>query len=469
MHNNVILATDSYKASHWLQYPPGTEYVYCYVESRGGRYDRTVFFGLQAFLREYLATPITQADIDEAASFFATHGEPFYREGWEHILAAHGGKLPVEIRAAPEGLAIDTHNVLLTIVNTDPSCYWLPNYLETALLRAIWYPTTVCTVSFHGKIAILEALRRSSDASEADGAASFKLHDFGARGASSHESAALAGMAHLVNFMGSDTIEGVLAARRYYDEPMAGFSIPAAEHSTITSWGRDGEVDAYRNMLRQFAKPGSMVAVVSDSYDLMSVVQTVWGGVLKQTILDSGATVVVRPDSGDPLTVPVDVLRALDAAYGSTVNGKGYKVLPPCIRVIQGDGINAESLRLLLETVMAAGYSVDNMAFGMGGGLHQLLNRDTQKFAMKCSAVCIGGVWHDVFKQPVTDPGKHSKRGRFALVSAPDGGFRTVPQADGQDDLLRPAYRDGDILQQTTFAQVRERAHKAAARLAGCA
>ena len=275
-------------------------------------------------------------------------------------------------------------------------------------------------------------------------------------------------MAHLVNFMGTDTIEGVLAARRYYDEPMAGFSIPAAEHSTITSWGREGEVDAYRNMLRQFAKPGSMVAVVSDSYDLMHVVDTVWGGVLKDTILASGATVVVRPDSGDPLSVPVDVLRALDAKFGSTVNSRGYKVLPPCIRVIQGDGINAQSLPLLLDAVMAAGYSVDNIAFGMGGGLHQLVNRDTQKFAMKCSAVCIDGVWRDVFKQPITDPGKGSKRGRFALLASPGGGYQTVPSAAGQDDLLQPTYRDGEVLRQDTFAQVRERAHHTAARLAGC-
>ena len=456
MHN-IILATDSYKASHWVQYPPGTQHAYSYIESRGGSYDRTVFFGLQAFLRQYLSQPITQADIDEAADFFAAHGEPFNRDGWAHILGAHGGRLPVEIKAAPEGLAIDTHNVLLTISNTDPRCFWLPSYLETALLRAIWYPTTVCTVSFASKVAILRAFGRSSDLPGADNPAAFKLHDFGARGATSGESAALAGMAHLVNFSGSDTVEGVLAARRYYDEPMAGFSIPAAEHSTITSWGREREVDAYRNMLRQFAKPGSTVAVVSDR----------WGGVLKQTILGSGATVVVRPDSGDPLRVPIDVLRALDGAFGSAVNGKGYKVLPPAIRVIQGDGINAQSLPLLLDAVMAAGYAVDNIAFGMGGGLHQMLNRDTQRFAMKCSAVCIDGVWQDVFKQPVTDPGKGSKRGRLALLATPGGGYQTVPAAAGQDDLLRPAYRDGALLEQTAFPLVRERAHRAAMRLAG--
>ena len=97
-----------------------------------------MFFGLQAFLRGYLSRPLTQADIDEAAAFFAAHGEPFNQDGWQHILAAHGGRLPVEIKAAPEGLVVGTHNVLATVVNTDPRCWWLPAYLETSLLCAVW-------------------------------------------------------------------------------------------------------------------------------------------------------------------------------------------------------------------------------------------------------------------------------------------------------------------------------------------
>ena len=465
MFDNIILTTDSYKASHYLQFPPGTEFTHYYIESRGGLYDRTLFFGLQAFLRQTLARPITREHIEEAASFFAAHGEPFNRAGWEHILTTHAGRLPVEIKAAPEGSVIGTHNVLATIVNTDPACFWLPGYLETALLRATWYPTTVATISFHAKLAILRALARSSDIPADQHPAAFKLHDFGARGATSQESAALAGMAHLVNFSGTDTIEGILAAQRFYDEPMAGFSIPAAEHSTITAWGREGELDACRNMLRQFAKPGAMVAVVSDSYDLMHVVRTVWGGTLKDEILNSGATLVVRPDSGDPLTVPIDVLRALDEAFGTTTNSKGFRVLPSCIRVIQGDGINGGSLPVLLDNILSAGYSADNIAFGMGGGLHQMLNRDTQKFAMKCSAARVRGAWQDVFKSPAADQGKRSKSGRFALLQTTEG-YATVTLADRQTgDVLQPVYRDGSLLQQSTFAEIRARAQAAASKL----
>src|SRR5581483_294412 len=267
MHHldNLILNTDSYKASHWLQYPPETDATFFYVESRGGQYDKTLFFGLQAILKEYLSRPVTYTDVDEAKAFFAQHGEPFNEAGWRWIVDAHKGRLPLRIRAVPEGSVVSTHNALVTIESTDPDSFWVPSYVETLLLR-MWYPVTVATLSWHLKQLIGGFLERTSD--DPAGQLPFKLHDFGARGVSSTESAGLGGAAHLVNFHGTDTLSGILTARAYYHEPMAGYSIPAAEHSTITSWGREREVDAYRNMLDQFAQPGRIVAVVSDSYDI---------------------------------------------------------------------------------------------------------------------------------------------------------------------------------------------------------
>jgi len=409
-------------------------------------------FGLQIFLKEYLSTPITLADIEEADQFWKAHGEPFYREGWEYILCNHAGKLPVSIKAVPEGTVVSGKNVLVTIVNTDPKCWWLPSFLETALLRAVWYPTTVATQSYMCKQIILAALEKSSDDLSQ---VAFKLHDFGGRGASSMETAAIGGAAHLVNFMGSDTVSGVLAARKYYGAPMAAFSIPAAEHSTITSWGRDHEVDAFRNMLKLFAKPGSIVAVVSDSYDLMNAVNSLWGEKLKDEVINSGATIVVRPDSGDPLTVPIEVVKALADKFGFTVNSKGYKVLPNCVRVIQGDGITVDTLPIILDNLLAAGFAADNIAFGMGGGLLQMVNRDTLRFAMKCSAICIKGEWHDVYKDPKTDPKKVSKRGRLALIN--DGnGWETVPlEGNAYKDQLVQVWRNGVLLRDWTFDQIR--------------
>ena len=468
--DNLLLNTDSYKASHWLQYPPGTDATFFYVESRGGTYDRTVFFGLQAILKEYLARPISHADVDEARELFAAHGEPFNDSGWRYIVDHHGGLLPIRIRAVPEGTVVPTHNALMTIESTDARAFWAPSYLETMLLR-IWYPVTVATISWHAKQTLRQFLERTSD--DPEGQLPFKLHDFGSRGVSSVESAAIGGAAHLVNFLGTDTVSGLQLAKAYYHEPMAGFSIPAAEHSTITSWGRDNEVHAYRNMLTQFAKPGAIVAVVSDSYDIYHAIKQHWGTTLRQEVIDSGATVVIRPDSGDPVAVVHQCLELLDDAFGHVVNGKGYKVLNH-VRVIQGDGINPTSIRAILERITSAGYATDNVAFGMGGALLQRLDRDTQKFALKCSAARVNGEWIDVYKDPVTDKGKQSKRGRMTLLRHREyGSFRTVPvpaQAasladveapSGFDDAMVTVWENGRLLHDDTFADIRARADAA--------
>lgn len=455
---NLILNTDSYKVSMFKQYPTGTTGVYSYIEARGGRFNETVFFGLQAFIKEYLLDPITQADIDIADEILTAHGEPFNREGWQYILDKCGGYLPVVIRAVPEGSVVPVKNVLCVIENTDRNVPWLTTWVETALLRAIWYPTTVATQSWNIKRVIAEYLEKTGDPSLID----FKLHDFGARGVSSLESAGLGSAAHLVNFMGTDTISGILAAREYYNAGVAGFSIPAAEHSTITSWGRENEVEAYRNMLNQFAKPGSIVAVVSDSYDIFNACENLWGGELRQQVIDSGATVVIRPDSGDPEAVCVKVIQILDKKFGHTVNSKGYKVLNN-VRIIQGDGVNESSIRCILGHFSVLGYSADNIAFGIGGTLLQRIDRDTQEWAMKCSAMEKDGKWFNVQKDPVTQSAKKSKAGRVTLYTNEAGeyvsGVEGVQPNQWSDkpwvEALREVYRDGKLIVEYTFDEVR--------------
>ena len=458
MFTNLILNTDSYKASHFLQYPAETEVVSSYIESRGGEFPQTLFFGLQAFIKEYLLKPVTTADIDEAEALFAAHGVPFFRQGWEQIVQQHGGFLPIEIEALPEGMIVPTGNALVQIRNTDPQAFWLTSYLETALLRAVWYPTTVATLSWQVKQSIRQSLETTCDnpANELP----FKLHDFGARGVSSHESAALGGMAHLVNFMGGDTVVALLAARKYYGADMAGFSIPAAEHSTITAWGREGEADAYANMLQQFGQAGKLLAVVSDSYDIYHAVSEIWGKQLRAQVESSGATVVIRPDSGVPEDIVPDVLQRLYAEFGGRVNSKGYKVLSDCVRVIQGDGVDVDSIGVILQRIQQAGFSTENVAFGMGGGLLQKVNRDTLRFAMKASAMQINGAWRDVYKQPITDSGKNSKRGRLAVIR--DAGVIKTIREDAlswESNLLRPVFRNGELVVDDSFETVRARSN----------
>lgn len=456
---NLILQTDSYKPTHWPQYPPKTQGILSYLESRGGQFAYTVFFGLQYILKEYLAGFRVQwDDIEQAKRLFSAHygnDKLFNESGWKLLMNRHHGKLPLRIRAVAEGSVVPTHNVLMTIENTDPDFYWLTNYVESLLLK-VWYPTTVATQSRTIKQLILNYLEWTGDPASIN----FKLHDFGYRGVSSEESAAIGGGAHLVNFMGSDTIAAITFLQKYYNTAtMPAFAIPASEHSTMTSWGEEHEADAMENMLDKY--PEGLVACVSDSYDIENACRNIWGTKLRDKILNRKGTLVIRPDSGDPKTIVMKCLTILGEQFGAPPNEKGFKVLHPNVRLIQGDGVNHHSINAILKAMMEEGWSADNIAFGMGGALLQQLNRDTQKFAIKCCNAVIDGKDVPVFKDPVTDTGKRSKRGRLALVMDSHGEYHTtqeVPGVANPDDLLETVFLNGKVVKEYTLESIRERA-----------
>jgi Nicotinic acid phosphoribosyltransferase len=457
---NRIIDTDSYKASHWLQYPPKTTRAFFYLESRGSDRDwnETVFFGLQYILKRYFTEKFTQEMVEEAREVIRAHGLPFNYEGWTRLIEKHGGRLPLRIRAVPEGSVVPLKNVLMTVETTDDEFFWLGSWFETQLMR-IWYPITVATQSRQIKRNVYRFLQETAD--DPDAEIAFKVHDFGSRGVSSCETAAIGGAAHLVNFLGTDTMSSLLLHRDFYNCETAGFSIPAAEHSTITAWGREGEAEAYRNMLKQFAKPGALVAVVSDSWNIFEAVEKIWGEKLKQEVVDSGATIVIRPDSGEPVEVVSKVARILGEKFGFETNSKGYKVLKN-VRIIQGDGVNEKSINDILTRLKSDGISASNIAFGIGGSLLQKVNRDTLKFAYKCSAIVVDGVLRDVYKEPITDAGKNSKRGRLDLIRDESGEYKTVKlentETQAENSVLRTVFENGEILIDDDLEEIRKRA-----------
>ena len=394
---------------------------------------------------------VTPEKIDEAESFCRAHfgQELFNRSGWEHILRAHGGKLPVTIAAVPEGAVIPESNVLLTIRNTDPRCAWLVNHLETLLVQ-LWYPSTVATISREMKKILLAALQKTGD----PGTLPHKLHDFGCRGAAMG-SAAIGGAAHLVNFQSTDTIAAIELLRRHYGADMPAVSVPAAEHSTICAWGENGEEDAYRHILKEF--PTGIVSVVSDSWDVMNACDRLWGGSLADEIIGKPRTLVVRPDSGDPTKTLSGVLNILARKLGFRYNAKGYKVLANHVRVIQGDGITRRSLPEILDVLIAENWSIDNLTFGSGGGLLTDCSRDTLRFAMKCCWTVRNGRPMDVSKRPRQDPSKSSKAGLLKLIrdDTVRGGYRTVPDDYPEPNVLGVVFRDGAILDRWTLNDIR--------------
>ncbi|AIT09992.1 nicotinate phosphoribosyltransferase [Candidatus Francisella endociliophora] len=466
-NNNLLLMTDSYKHSHPFQYPKDANYLHFYLESRGTANkdlgDYTRFFGLQYYIKKYLSQPITQQMIDETEKVLTEHGLVFYREGFEKIVKGYNGFLPIRIRAVKEGSLVPLHNALMTIESTDKELFWLPGILETLLLK-VWYPTTVATISFNMKQVIKEYLLETSENLDK---LDFMLHDFGYRGVSSEESARIGGAAHLTNFLGTDTLAALKMCREYYSEKIAGFSISASEHSTMTSWGvgSDCEKEAFENMIEQFGDRSVLYACVSDSWNFKKAIQT-WIS-LKDKVKDKKANLVIRPDSGDAIDNIIYALKELDKGYGSTINSKGYKVLDK-VALIQGDGVSVSLVKEILTAMKNHGFSADNIAFGMGGALLQgnhesSINRDSFKFAIKCSAIKRNDKLLGVKKEPITDLSKKSKQGRLDLIKDEKGNYKTIVLGDDyaigeyhSDTQLETYYENGNIMFNQTLDDIRK-------------
>lgn len=459
MENNILLKTDSYKVSHHKQYPKGTTTVYAYLESRGGDYPEQVFFGLQYILKKHLVGQIvTKESIEQAIQFWRQHFgyDIVDREMWEYIIEKYDGHLPIRIKAVPEGTVVPQGNVLMTIENTDPRCAALTTYLETILLQ-IWYPITIATNSREIKKILLRALKQTGTPAIIKN----QLHDFGFRGVSSYETAAIGSCAHLTSFYGTDTISGCVLAHNFYKaEEMSATSIPASEHSTMVSWTRSKEREAYENMLDMY--PRGTIACVSDSYDIYNACEHIWGEELHDKVLSRDGTLVIRSDSGDPLEVLPKLLDILYRQFDGETNAKGYKVLDKHIRLIQGDGVNMKSIKQIVDLLENNGYSTDNITFGSGGGLLQKFDRDTMKFAIKCSYVEIEGIGgFSVAKDPITDPGKRNKPGRLKLVKTADGSYETLSSIshkgdyDKAKDQLVTVYENGQLLREYSFDEIR--------------
>lgn len=454
--NPIIDLSDSYKFCHWEALPTDLEGLFAYLESRGGRYKSTVFFGLQAILEEFFTVLITPEMVDEAEEFETAHGFDFNRAGWDRIVNVHGGRLPIRIKAVKEGSVVPFKNALLTVESMDSELAWLVTYVETALVR-MWYPMTVATRIHEMKRKIVKYWDKA--ATNLDGLG-FALLDFSARGCTSLGANFLGGSAYLASFMGSDSAGAIRYANYYYRHPMAGFSVKATEHSVMCSYTREYERDSFRQLINRVGRPGKILSVVSDTWDIYQATQ--YWAELAPEVKALGVKLVVRPDSGEYLEVLPKLYAILEKGFGYTINQKGYKVLDG-VQLLWGDGIDENSIEPILDMVVnQLGYSPETILLGSGGGLMQNdINRDTSKVAYKASAVkrrsVNAGEWFGISKNPITDPGKMSKQGRLMLVHDA-GGYSTVQEGSGwQEDQMDVVFEMSTVLRIQDLEDIRTR------------
>lgn len=438
--------TDGYKLTHWKMLPDDIEILYSYAEARkNSKLDTIVFFGLQPLL-----DGLANVDLADWSDDLREFGQRYFgdasyvnADAWDRLYEDYGNNLPIRISALPEGTICQPGDILYTIENTDPDYAWLTNYLESYLQKS-WYPMTVASYSRKVKEMYAKALYETSGSLEG---LEWKLHDFGYRGASSEESAEIGGAAHLVNFNGTDTIiAGALISIHYGVEPM-GFmgSVPASEHSVMTSYGPEGEARIVGELLERF--PTGTLSVVADSYNVYNFVENIVCRQYKDAILERPGTFVVRPDSNtlrhpNPEDQVLWIYETLWEAFGGTVTDQRFMLLNPKVNVLWGDGIGPDGIKKIIDRLVEAGF-VPTFISGMGGGLLQKVSRDDSSFAIKCSAQRRDGEWYNVVKNPL-DQSKRSKSGRFL---DPKYGLETV-------------FENGKVVKRYNFHQVRELADR---------
>lgn len=422
--SNFILLADTYKYHHYEEYPADTHAIYSTVVPRkGSAYTSEIVAAGASYVSAYLASvTITQSMIDEAESEVNGSGYEFNRIGWAIIANEYNGKLPLSVFGVEEGTVVSPNTPILGIVNNDVRLPWLTSYVETVVHRIMWKMTTVASQCRY----IYQQIDSAAKLTGADRSmVEWRLHNFGDRGADGEDAAIMAAIAHAMLFSGSDCgsanryIKAIYGTTRNYTS-----SVDATEHSVMCSHSDAENKDDFGAAVMAVERLEEAVArssrgigvplqsVVIDTYDDRRFILDYIGTQLKDRIIASGGQLVLRPDSGDALTKPIEVINWLESKFGTTTNDEGWKTLNNSVRVIQGDGINEVSITKIIQNLLMAGYSMDNLVFGMGGGLTHGGSRDQFSFSMKATARLNDcGEWIDLLKSPKSDSNKQSLKG----------------------------------------------------------
>lgn len=482
----LILRMDSYKFGHAFAYRPGIEAMTCYGTARVSEDQEIVYAGMKQLLDSSFQEAITVDDVNTAQKFAIAHfGRPLFSyTDWMHVVTEHRGFPPLVIRSLDEGAVVPGGLALYNVTSFDPQVSWMAAAFETIILRGNWYPTTIATDDYEIRKDILSYYKQTN----ADmSLLPFALHDFGGRGVTCSEQAQIGGAAHLINFMGSDTVEGILAANHYYDEDMAAFSVYATEHSVECSFGLD-DLGEYNYLVHQIKTAQSMnlpiASIVIDGKDTLRCVRTFCQPDIVELVKSGTTKIVLRPDSGDMMVIVPQILEMLGYAYGTTLTSCGNYRMLNGVGVLQGDGVDHAAIRMLLGRLMILGWASSVVLFGSGGALLQKVNRDKYKFAQKASAILVRNFadydhfkahmengeegtlrWIGIAKDPITDPGKKSLEGVITAIRSKETGcYRNhdllQPIPDGWVDAFKLRWDTGVFYNKTNLAEMRARVNE---------
>jgi len=476
--DNFILAADSYKVGHINHLPAGTRKTHTSMVPRKKFVDfdneividEVVVLGPQVVAAVLQATVITDAMIDKAEIEITEQGYDFPRAEWEYIRDL--GYLPLEVRALPEGTVVQPGLPVMTIENTDDRSAWLPAYVETWTQDIVWTMSTIASKVRHLRKEVEGFCDTTGTAPEL---AEFMIHNFGDRGAGGRDRAIMAAIAHAVFFSGSDCLEANRYIKRLYNmtTPVLG-SVDANEHSTVCANSDCENKDdsaafemTLRNLVKVVERTNRGIGIplqscLIDTFDDERYIKDFVIPNIKR-IRETGGKYVCRPDSGDAIHKPIEVCKWLLDGFGPgrLLNCKQFEMLPEYLGVIQGDGLRLWDFKTIFNVAIKNNLAASNFTFGFGGGLTNGSGRDDFSFSMKATArQTAEGVWESMQKQPKTDPGKNSLKGRVTVVREPCGTLTCVPKDQNRVEAMVTIYENGGLLYSRTFDEVREAARK---------
>lgn len=482
MKTNAITLIDGYKTNHHRMFPKGTEMVYCNFTPRN--VDRMpemakdiVVFGVQytiKYIHEIFNDTLFNAEkecfLQQIKEYYSNYlAEEYNVDHFEKLYDL--GYLPIEIKGLEEGTIIGEKIPILTIVNTLPDFFWLPNFLETLISSLLWKSMHSASLAYGFKKILLKHAKETDQHNL--GFVNFQGHDFSFRGMQHPESAISSGMGWLTSFKGTDTVPAVHGVEYYYGMKNAGFSVSASEHSVMTAYGSENEFEAFETIIDEF--PNGVLALVSDSYDLWNVI-TNFLPRLKDKIMARNGKIVCRPDSGDPVDIicglkskykdlseyikQKGVIESLWDIFGGTINDQGYKVLDPHIGCIYGDSITLERADEICQRLKEKGFASTNIVLGVGSYSLSCVSRDQQGCAMKATACIVNGEFREIFKDPIT--GNKEKKSARGLLMAyeEDGIIKLKDQCTIEEEkagLLKTIYKDGNFIKHISFEEIKEK------------
>jgi len=477
------LLCDFYKVSHREQYPEKTQMIYSTWTPRSNKYhpsvDKVVAFGFQGFIKKFLidyfndnffSRPLKNVITEYARVIkYALGVENPHTKHLEDLHAL--GYLPLHIRALPEGMCSPIRVPMLTICNTDKRFFWLTNYIETLMSAELWPMSTAATISKEYNVLLSKYAEETGDL----GFVKFQGHDFSMRGLIGVEACNLIGSAHLLSFVGSDTVPAIFYLEKYYnaniEKELVCCSVSATEHS-VMSTGGDGqnELETYKRLLTK-VYPTGIVSIVSDTWDLWKCLSDVISP-LKDVIMSRNGKCTIRPDSGDPVKIicgdlsssnPLaqkGVIEVFWDIFGGTINERGYKVLDPHIGAIYGDSITLDRCKNICEGLKQKGFASTNMVYGIGSYTFQYNTRDTFGFAIKSTACMIDGIQKNIYKNPATDDGTKKSNTGVVAVMKENGKLICKDNLSfyhREPDLMRTIFKDGLLLVNDSLQRIRNR------------